>query len=110
MRQVLRLAGKSMFKDYPYQELYFLEQAKRVRDAVQCNMIYIGGASTSDNFATLMREGFDFIQLGRSLLADWNLPLTAAQDINYRSRCTHCNQCVATIEDPHGIHCTQFSS
>ncbi len=108
MKIILRLAGPSMFHDYPYKEIYFLEHAKRVREAVQCNMIYVGGASTNDSFATLMREGFDFIQLGRSLLSNWDLPNQASQNPSYKSSCTHCNECVATIESPNGIHCTRL--
>lgn len=108
MRLILRMAGPALFRNYEYHELYFLEQAKRVRAAVQCNMIYVGGASTNNSFAHLMNEGFDFIQLGRSLLSDPDLPNQAAKQINYKSRCIHCNECVATIEHPNGIHCTRF--
>jgi 2,4-dienoyl-CoA reductase-like NADH-dependent reductase (Old Yellow Enzyme family) len=108
MRFILRMAGPALFRDYEYHELYFLEKAKRVREAVQCNMIYVGGASTNDSFERLMREGFDFIQLGRSLLSDPDLPNKAAKDVKYQSRCVHCNECVATIEHPKGIHCTRF--
>ena len=108
MKAMILLAGPVMFKNYPYEELYFLEQAKRIRERVQCNMIYIGGASTNASFATLMQQGFDFIQLGRTLLSDPDLPRLAAQQRNYQSRCMHCNECVATIEHTDGIHCTHF--
>ncbi len=108
MRMMLRLYGSSLFKNYPYEELYFLDQAKRVRDAVTCKMIYVGGASTTASFSTLMREGFDFIQLGRSLLSDPDLPTQVRCDSGFESRCLHCNECVATIEHPRGIHCTRF--
>lgn len=108
MRMLLRLAGPSLFREYPYEELYFLEQAKRLRDAVDCQLIYVGGASSAQSFATLMASGFDFIQLGRSLLADPDLPRLAEQKPEFKSRCLHCNECVATIEHPSGIHCTQF--
>lgn len=109
MRLMIRLAGPRLFKDYPYEELYFLEQAKRIREKVKCNLIYVGGASTNESFERLMREGFDFIQLGRSLLSDPDLPIKAQQTVGYSSRCLHCNECVATIEHPMGIHCTRFS-
>ena len=110
MRMMLHLAGPRLFKNYPYEELYFLEQAKRLRDVVNCNMIYVGGASNNDSFATLMQAGFDFIQLGRSLLSDPDLPLQAERDVGFASRCLHCNECVATIEHPSGIHCTRFNT
>lgn len=35
---------------------------------------HVGGAATGESFETLMREGFDFIQLGRALLYDPDLP------------------------------------
>ena len=50
-----------------------------------------------------------FVQIGRSLLSDPDLPNRSAADIGYRSRCLHCNECVGTIESPQGIHCTRFS-
>lgn len=108
MKAIILLAGPILFKTYPYNELYFLEQARRIRQVVDCNMIYVGGASTNESFNTLMQEGFDFIQLGRTLLSDPDLPSQAKQDVNYKSRCTHCNKCVATIEHPKGIHCPEF--
>ncbi|CBL43837.1 NADH:flavin oxidoreductase/NADH oxidase [gamma proteobacterium HdN1] len=109
MKLMIAIAGPRLFRDYPYEELYFLEQARRIREKVQCNMIYVGGASTNESFEKLMREGFDFIQLGRSLLSDPDLPKQARLDHNYKSRCVHCNECVATIELPKGIHCTRFN-
>ena len=45
-----------------------------IRERVHCNMIYVGGASTNASFERLMAEGFDFIQLGRTLLSDPFLP------------------------------------
>ncbi|OUS30100.1 oxidoreductase [Gammaproteobacteria bacterium 45_16_T64] len=108
MKAMLTLVGPRLFKDYPYHELYFLEHAKRLRDAVSCNMIYVGGASTNKSFELLMKEGFDFIQLGRTLLSDPALPLKAQKDSGYKSSCIHCNECVATIEHPSGIHCPRF--
>lgn len=108
MRVMLHIAGPIFFKNYPYEELYFLEQAKKLRDAVDCNMIYVGGANSNTSFTTLMQAGFDFIQLGRSLLSDPSLPLKARENSDFKSRCLHCNECVATIEHPNGIHCTRF--
>ena len=110
MRMMMRLSGPFIFKHYPYEELYFLEQAKRVREAVKCNLIYVGGASSNASFSKLMQEGFDFIQLGRALLSDPDLPNKASQSERYESRCLHCNECVATIEHPDGIHCTRFNN
>ena len=108
MKLLLWFYGPVMFRDYPFRENYFLDQASRVRDAVDCSVIYVGGACSNDSFSRLMARGFDFIQLGRTLLSDPDLPLRAQADPAFRSRCLHCNECVATIEHPRGIHCTRF--
>ncbi len=109
MRIILRLLGPMMFRSRRYEELYFLEQAKRIRAAVNCKLIYVGGASTNASFARLMAEGFDFIQLGRTLLADPDLPRKAEADAGFASRCVHCNECVGTIDHAAGIHCPRFN-
>ena len=107
MRLGVRLAGGILFKEYPYEELYFLEHSRRIREAVSCGVCYVGGAATAESFRTVMSEGFDFIQLGRSLLFDPDLPKNAAADPAYVNGCTHCNECAVLIEDPNGIRCVE---
>jgi 2,4-dienoyl-CoA reductase-like NADH-dependent reductase (Old Yellow Enzyme family) len=108
MRLLLRMMGKKMFPTLPFYEMYLLEHAKRIRDVVKCKLVYIGGATSGDNFNQIVDAGFDFIQLGRTLLADPDLTLKLAENPHFKSRCTHCNQCVGTIESPQGIHCPVF--
>ena len=69
-----------------------------------------GGASSNESFEKLMTEGFDFVQLGRTLLADPDLPKQAAAIPSNISRCVHCNDCIGTIESDMGIHCPRFSA
>ena len=107
MRLGVRLAGSMLFKEYPYEELFFLEHAQRIRDAVGCGVCYVGGATSSRSFATLMGAGFDFIELGRALLFDPDLPKNAAADPDYQNGCSHCNECATLIEDPAGIRCVE---
>jgi len=110
MRLSLRLAGPSFFRDYPYRETYFLESAKRIRARVQCAVCYVGGVCTSDSIARIMSAGFDFIQLGRALLFDPDLPRSAAADAGYVNGCTHCNRCASLIDAPGGIRCVLENS
>lgn len=109
MRLGLRLIGGSMFKQYPYEELYFLEHAKRVRERVNCGVCYIGGVCSNDSIRTLMAEGFDFIQLGRGLLFDPDFPANAHATSNYQNECTHCNRCATLIDAEGGIECVLHS-
>ena len=102
----LRIIGSRMFRYYPYEELYFLEEAKQVRDRVKnAQMIYIGGCTELDSVERVMAEGFDFIQLGRPLIKDPNFVNNAMADRNYKNGCIHCNRCASLIEAPGGIYC-----
>ncbi|MCY1369194.1 hypothetical protein D9M69_562180 [compost metagenome] len=54
-----------------------------------------------------MGEGFDFIAMGRALLNDSHLlQRVREQGQDWKSPCTHCNQCVASMALPGGIRCT----
>ncbi len=102
----LKVIGSKMFRDYPYYENYFLEDAKQIRDRVNCQMIYIGGCTEADSLEQVMKEGFDFVQLGRPLIKDPNyVNNLMAQRGNYKNGCIHCNRCASLIEAPGGIYC-----
>ena len=105
MRLGLKWMAPRLFRDYPYEELYFLERAKRIRDAVDCSVVYIGGCSSAASLDTVMREGFDFVQMGRALIEDPDFVKNAMADPDYVNGCTHCNRCVALIDDPQGVRC-----
>jgi 2,4-dienoyl-CoA reductase-like NADH-dependent reductase (Old Yellow Enzyme family) len=105
MRLGMKFAGERMFRQYPYEEKYFLESARRVRERVQCAVCYIGGVCTSESIRDVMADGFDFIQLGRGLLYDPDFPKHAAADAGYVNGCTHCNRCATLIDAPGGIEC-----
>lgn len=105
VRLGMRLVGARMFKHYPYEELYFLDGAKRVRDRVKrAKVCYIGGASTMESLETVMRE-FDFVQMGRALIKDPAFVQHAMADPNYVNGCDHCNRCATRITHPDGIRC-----
>ena len=113
MKTGLKIMGPKMFRNYPYEELYFMEGAQQVRDRMKnAKLIYIGGCSTMESFEKVMSAGVDFVQLGRPLLADpaYANNAKAALDAgkSYRSGCTHCNRCVALIDAPGGIRCPEL--
>ncbi len=98
MKFGVKLFGGKLFREYPYEEMYFLEQAKRVRERVQCGVCYIGGVATGESISTVMDAGFDFIQLGRSLIFDPDFPKHVQADASHKSGCTHCNLCATLID------------
>jgi 2,4-dienoyl-CoA reductase-like NADH-dependent reductase (Old Yellow Enzyme family) len=104
MKLALKWLGPRMFKDYPYEELYFLDGARRVRDRVDCQLVYIGGASSVKSLETVMDE-FDFVQLGRALINDPAMVNNIKASPDYVNGCNHCNMCAGLIGHPDGIRC-----
>ena len=103
----MKMMKNMMFKNYPYHELFLLDAAKKVREKVKCNLIYIGGATNPDSLVQVMEAGFDFVQLGRPLIRDAEMLNHLHQyGMDYVNGCTHCNECAPLMEHPDGIKCT----
>ena len=63
-----------MIKSMPYEEMYFLKDARKIRGSIkQAKLAYLGGVSNTTSMEKVMNEGFDFIQLGRALIKDPNI-------------------------------------
>ena len=106
-RFFFRLAGPKLFPSMPFEPLYFLEQARRVRQAVDVPLIYLGGVSSGDDVRRVLdEEGFDAVALGRTLLHDAGFVERLRADARAASGCTHCNRCVGLLDAPGGIRCT----
>jgi 2,4-dienoyl-CoA reductase-like NADH-dependent reductase (Old Yellow Enzyme family) len=100
----LRYFGKSVIREYPFEEMFFLKQALEVRAAVRMPLVLLGGIVSRANIERAMAEGFDFAAMGRALIADPDLVRRMQADPAARSRCTHCNICVAEM-DLGGVRC-----
>lgn len=107
LRLGLRWLAPRLFKTYPYRDLYLLDDARRIRDNVHCAVVYIGGCSGADDLARVMAEGFDFVQLGRTLFYDPQFVHHAGANRTYRNGCSHCNRCAGMIEAPGGVYCPE---
>ena len=67
-------------------------------------LVLLGGVVTAANVATAMHDGFEIVALGRALLADPDFVVRMEQGEDVRSRCTHCNLCVAAMNTG-GVRC-----
>jgi len=98
MRPAVRLIGKWAMGSYPYEDLYMLPAARQFVPAVaRTKLILLGGITNRDHLDTGMREGFDFMAMGRALLREPNLVNAMSADASVRSRCTHNNKCMVTV-------------
>lgn len=103
-RLALRVFGPVLVKKWPFEELFFLPLAREVRRAVSLPLALLGGVMSRDNLETAMAEGFEFVALGRALIADPDLVRRLQSGEIERSRCNHCNECVVEM-DRGGVRC-----
>jgi 2,4-dienoyl-CoA reductase-like NADH-dependent reductase (Old Yellow Enzyme family) len=98
LRPGVRLAGKRVMGSYPYRDLYMLEAARQFVPVVRnTKLILLGGITNREHVETGLREGFDFVAMGRALLREPALVNTMVADPGARSRCTHNNKCMVTV-------------
>lgn len=104
VRVGLRTVGRRFLKEYPYEEAYFLDRARRFRSRLSMPLVLLGGISRLETMQTAMDEGFEYVAIGRALLRDPELVNRLAAATAY-DECIHCNRCMPTIYDPSGTHC-----
>jgi len=97
LRWGMRMTGKKFLREYPYREAYLLRDAKQFRAELTMPLILLGGITNRETMDLAMAEGFDFVAMGRALLAEPDLINRIAADGTVQSACTHCNQCMPTI-------------
>lgn len=97
MRWGVRMMGKKFLREYPYREAYLLKEARLFRAELTMPLILLGGITNRETMDLAMAEGFDFVAMGRALLAEPDLINRIKSDGSTRALCTHCNQCMPTI-------------
>ncbi len=92
-------------KSVHFSELYNLDAARKVRAAVGCGLVYVGGVLSHAAAQKLMNEGFEAIQIARALVHDPELINRFQRNPAHRSACDACNKCVAMMYTPPGTYC-----
>lgn len=96
----MRMTGKKFLREYPYREAYLLRHARQFRAELSLPLILLGGITNRETMDLAMAEGFDFVAMGRALLAEPDLinRIKADGDAHtVKALCTHCNKCMPTI-------------
>jgi 2,4-dienoyl-CoA reductase-like NADH-dependent reductase (Old Yellow Enzyme family) len=90
--------GRTLMGDYPYHDLYMLDAARQFIPAIEnTRLILLGGITAREHMVTGLREGFDFLAMGRALLREPDLLNRMMDDPAVRSRCNHNNKCMITV-------------
>ena len=97
-RTGLRLFSKFALGHYPYRDLYMLESARQFIPVMKhTQLILLGGINSRAHIDTGMREGFNFVAMGRALLREPDLVNQMIAHPTVRGRCTHNNKCMVTV-------------
>jgi 2,4-dienoyl-CoA reductase-like NADH-dependent reductase (Old Yellow Enzyme family) len=100
----MELFGRFIVREEPFKELFLLEQAKRIKAAVNIPVAYIGGVCSLADMKKVMNEGFEFIQIGRASIKDPDAVRKMISGEVNRVECDHCNKCVAAMA-VQGVSC-----
>jgi 2,4-dienoyl-CoA reductase-like NADH-dependent reductase (Old Yellow Enzyme family) len=97
LRNAVKVVGGRFFKEYPFEEAYFLPYARQFRAALEMPLVLLGGINRLDTVSRALTEGFSFVQIGRALLREPDLLVKMQADPHRTSLCIHCNKCMPTI-------------
>jgi 2,4-dienoyl-CoA reductase-like NADH-dependent reductase (Old Yellow Enzyme family) len=98
-----RLFGKRFLREYPFEEADLLPYARQFRAALDMPLVLLGGVNRLGTIERALDEGFAFVQMGRALLREPDLPRRMQQKATTEALCIHCNKCMPTIY--RGTHC-----
>ena len=89
LRWGMRMTGKKFLREYPYHEAYLLDDARLFRAELTMPLILLGGITNRETMDLAMAEGFDFVAMGRALLAEPDLlnRIKADGDAHTVTRC-----------------------
>ena len=89
--------GKRFLKHYEFHEAYFLDKALRFRERLSMPLMLLGGINRRETMDEAMRQGFDFVALGRALLREPTLVNELIAGREAAGACIHSNRCMPTI-------------
>ncbi len=93
----LKVYGPKIFPTYPFEEAFFLGEARQFRDKLTMPLILLGGINKVETIHHAMDEGFEFVAMGRALLREPDLINKFTDGRRDESLCIHCNKCMPTI-------------
>jgi 2,4-dienoyl-CoA reductase-like NADH-dependent reductase (Old Yellow Enzyme family) len=100
LRWGMRMTGTKFLREYPYRDAFLMRDAEQFRRELTMPLILLGGITSRETMDSAMAAGFDFVAMGRALLAEPDLINRIRTDGDahtVRSLCDHCNKCMPTI-------------
>ena len=90
----------------PEKEAYNLELARRIKDAVNCPVMVVGGFRSYEVAEKAIKDdGMDYIAMARPLIRESDLPNRWLQGDRSPVTCISCNSCFGPGLEEGGIYC-----
>lgn len=93
----LAVAGRIMIPTVPYSEAYFLEDARKFREALSLPLIYVGGLTSRKKMEEVLEAGFTGLQMARALVHDTDFVNKLRSGELECSGCGHSNYCIGRM-------------
>lgn len=100
----LRLFGRLFVQRYDYTPMFFWDEARAIREAVDVPVALLGGITSLAHMRRALDDGFSFVVLGRALINEPALVHKLRDGVLQASRCVPCNRCIAEM-DRGGVRC-----
>lgn len=89
----------------PEQEAYNLSLAGKIKEAVSCPVMSVGGYRSYDVVEKSIRDDVDYVSLARPLIREPGLPLRWRRGDRSPAKCISCNSCFGPGLKEGGIYC-----
>jgi 2,4-dienoyl-CoA reductase-like NADH-dependent reductase (Old Yellow Enzyme family) len=90
----------------PEKEAYHLEMARRIKEAVNCPVMVVGGFRSYEVADKAINDkGMDYISIARPLIREPDLPNRWLKGDRSKARCISCNSCFMPGLKEGGIYC-----
>ncbi len=90
----------------PEKEAYHLELALRIKEAVNCSIMVVGGFRSYEIAEKAVTDdGMDYISMARPLIREPELPKRWQQNDHSPAKCISCNKCFIPGFNEGGIYC-----
>lgn len=93
----VRMVGRFMIPAVPFEEAYFLEDAKKFRKELGLPLVYVGGLVSRNKIDEVLDAGFEFTAMARSLLNEPDFVNRMKNDNEQKCGCEHINYCIARM-------------
>ncbi len=98
LRGFIRWCGPLMIRQFPFEECYFLEDARQFRAELKGTLVYVGGLVSREGIERALSSGFELVQMARALVNDPAfVEKLRTGDRSTRSMCDHRNYCIARM-------------